>query len=80
MSDPIDGFCGDGWLWPGDTPEYPGSPSLVSAFFCQPISRHLNPLGPSAASAYQTPLVKPASRLIFTPWIFRKADQTAMHA
>jgi hypothetical protein len=58
----------------------PGSLFWVSAFTCQPIAHASTPLSPHAASTCQAQLVKPSSRLIFTPWVFRLRTRTTMNA
>ena len=57
-----------------------GSLWRVPAFTCQSVSQRPASLAAYAATACQPQVVKPASRLIFTPWVFGKAMRTAMHA
>ena len=71
----------DGRLrFPEDVRMISGSLWRMPAFSCQPVSQRSTSLAAYAATARHSPLVKPASRLIFTPWVFGKAMRTAMHA
>ena len=51
----------------------------MPAFTCRPVSYPADAAATYAA-ACRSPLVKPASRLIFTSWVFGKALRIAMHA
>ena len=52
----------------------------LPAFTCRPVPHPADDAATFAATARPCPLVKPVSRLIFTPWVFGKALRTVMHA
>lgn len=71
----------DGRLnFPEDVRMISGSLWRIPAFTCQPVSHRPTSLAAYAATACHSPLAKPTSRLIFTPWVFGKTMRTAMHA
>lgn len=74
MSDRDDGT----WALPEDGSDIPGSLWWTPAFTCRPLHHRPEPLAAGTA-ACGARLVKPSSRLIFTPWVFGQSIRT-MHA
>ena len=67
-------------FFPEDVRGIAGSLWQVPAFTCRPFSHPADAAATCAATACRSPLVKPASRLIFTPWVFGKSMRTVMPA
>lgn len=71
--------CDDGqWIFMEDVFEISGALHGLPAFTCQAVTQRTNALA-ACTPACRTPLVKPVSRLMFTPWVFGKPDRP-MHA
>ena len=70
---------GIGFL-PEDVRVIAGALWQVSAFTCRPVSHSADTAATYAATACRSQLVKPAARLIFTPWVFGKSMRTVMSA
>jgi len=51
----------------------------LPAFTCRPLAGS-SAAAPCAATSCHSPVVKPAARLIFTPWVFGKSTRSVMHA
>jgi hypothetical protein len=76
----MDDFDDGIWSFPDDVWVIAGSLWRMPAFTCRPVSPSIASPASYAASSCRSQLVKPAARLIFTPWVFGKSMRTAIHA
>ena len=68
--------CADSqWFPPEDAVEIRGALQWVPAFTCQLVSHRAGALAACATNRHPQ-LIKPASRLMFTPWVFGDPDRS----
>jgi len=76
----MDDFDDRIWHLPEDARIIAGSLWRLPAFTCRPLADSSAASAPCAAASCHSRVVKPAARLIFTPWVFGKSMRTVMHA
>ncbi len=76
----MDDFDDGVWSLSEDVRVIAGALWQMPAFTCRSVPHSSDASATYAATACRSPLVKPASRLIFTPWVFGNAMRNAMHA
>ena len=76
----MDDFDDGVWPLPEDVRVIAGAFWQMPALTRRSVPYSVDASATYAATACRSSLVKPASRLIFTPWVFGNAMRTAMHA